>query len=52
MVGGSPKVSSKVYKEESYDDIEEDRQPTLHEPPIFCQLILYRLHQNTVTVII
>ena len=50
MVDGFPKVTNKDYKAESYNGIEEDRQPTLLEPPCFCRLIMYRSHQNTVTV--
>ena len=48
MIDGFPKV--KDCKAETYDGIEEDRQPTLLEPSFFCRLIIYKPHQNTVTV--
>lgn len=52
MVDGFPKASNKDYKAEPFDGIEEDRKPTLLEPPLFCRLIMYKPHQNTVTVMI
>ena len=48
MIDGFPKV--KDCKADTYDGIEEDREPTLLEPSFFCRLIIYKPHQNTVTV--